>query len=163
MSKSLRATDSRAILVELMEVERGGAGYLSPADLASVLEHQLRTPLALESEELLLVTNGTGEARAVEEGADRTFAEVVRASAAGDPLLRVVKDYAKRQLTLDGGLPEPVARFVYVAAALRARTVGDTTVSTLDDASLEAEARRLLTAHWLPGEAREIVRSGLTD
>lgn len=161
MSKSLQATDSQAILRELMEIERGDAGYLSPADLSSVLEHQLRTPLELESDELLRGTRDVDAARAVEAGADRTFGDVVGTAAAGDPLLRLVKEYAKRQLTAEGGLPEPVARFLYVAAALRARTVGDTTVTRLDDTSIEAEARRILTARWLPRNAKDIIRSGL--
>lgn len=161
MSQKSHAADSHAILIELMEVDRGGAGYLSPADMSSLLEHQLRTPLSLESDELAHGIEGTVDAAAIAAAATLTFGDVVRDSKAGDPLLRLVKQYAKRQLTVGGGLPEPVARFFYVAAVLRARAVGDTTVSTLGDGSLDAEARRILTAPWLPEGAKDILRSGL--
>jgi hypothetical protein len=153
--------DSRAILIDLMQTEGEGAGHLSPADLSALLRHQLRTPIALEAEELADARGGREDLQAVVDRAQVTFGDVIRASEASDPLLRLVKTYAKRHLAEDGGLPEPVARFLYVAAVLRARSLGDRTMSGLDDASLEAEARRILTARWLPPEAREILRAGL--
>ncbi len=161
MTKARPTTESRAILLALMEAEPEGVGYLSSSDLAALLLHQLRTALELEIDDLQASHGATEIAPVVSASRHETFGDVVQHADAGDPLLRLVKEHGKKMLTNPSGLPAQVAHFLYVASVLRARVVGDSTVSTLSDAVIDSEARRLLTAAWLPEEARQILRAGL--
>ena len=162
MGRMSGSTDSKPILVGLMETDGEGAGYLSPGDLAALLLHQLRTPVRLEVEGSSLSAQLDRLMR--DAFADRpalTFGDVLESGERGDRALRAVKEFAKAALKESAGLPEPVAHFLYVAAVLRASTVDDSTVSTLDEDSRLVEARRLLTAGWLPERARDLLRANL--
>ena len=152
----------RAIIAGLMDEQSRGFGYWSPADLGSLLEHQLRTPLHLEAEGLLQHAKGpVRAARASIEGGV-TFRDVLERGLAGDDALRMVKGWAKEQLADPQGLPRPVAHFLYIASILRATSQGDDEFSALDPTALQAEARRCLTLQWLPSEARDLLRAGLS-
>lgn len=156
---------SRAILAELMDGATEIAGGWSAADLRGVLQHQLRTPVAAESEAM---TDPSAPARfdtEVTAGRDRdeTFFDVLARGDPADGALLFVKSYAKRALSASDALPHPVAHFLYVASIVRARAAGDEGFSSLSPAMVEAEARRCLTQPWLPDEARELLREGLAS
>jgi hypothetical protein len=64
-------------------------------------------------------------------------------------------------LATDGDLPKDVARVLYIMIILRALSIGDARITTLDDVSIEGEARRCLTFVWLPNDIREFIRKAI--
>jgi hypothetical protein len=158
-----RGGTSRKILSVLMDTGTSDFGGWTSADLGDLLDHQLRTLLSVEVEALILHTAGPPEeARAFfAEGPYRTFQDVLREGAADDDALQMVKGYAKTALAAEGMLPKPVARFLYVAAILRATAIGRSGLSSLDPVTVERDARHLLTSPWLSPTARDLLRAGL--
>ena len=154
---------SRAIARALLDASSLSTGDWSANDLASLLEHQLRTPLHLEAERLLEHAVGPREAAvaALQARPPVTFFDVLQRGATGDGVLHMVKGYAKEALARDGVLPREIARFLYIASILRARAAGAKQFTSLDDASIDSEARRCLTLTWLPATARDLLRRGL--
>ncbi len=154
---------SRTILASLMDEEADAFGPWSPSDLRALLEHQLDTELRSESPGLARHALGAPEAAEAEIHAApyRTFFDVLTRGGGEDGVLLMVKEYAKHGMAELDGLPRPVAHFVYVASVLRARAAGVEGFSALEPAALESEARRLLTLHWLPERARDLLRAGL--
>ena len=155
---------SQAIARSLMDASTPLIGGWSADDLASLLEHQLRTPLHLEAERLVEHAPGDKEAALESLRADQTvtFFDVLHGGNAEDGVLQLVKDYAKASLATEGELPKEVARFLYVTSILRARAAGIPNFTSLDSASVDSEARRCLTFTWLPSIARDLLRQGLS-
>ena len=160
---SLDVQHSRAILTDLMNPRSGQVGVWTPEDLAGVLEHQLRTSLEVEVDDLARSADlPTEEVRSLLRASGfATFGDVLRRGTPDDGVLAMVKAYAKRAMASDDGLPRPVAHFIYVSTLLRARVEGDASFTALNDAAVDSEARRCLTLHWLPDEARALLRAGL--
>lgn len=160
---------SRAILTDLMDPRSAQVGVWTSDDLASVTEHQLRTRLEVEAEDLARAAriSEVDVLALVQASRLETFDDVLCRGTRDDGVLDLVKTYAKRAMEEKEGLPRPVAHFIYVATLLRARTaagvgeVASEPFTSLDDAAIESEGRRCLTHHWLPDRARELLRVGL--
>ena len=155
---------SRTILSNLMDVETIEDQAWSSGDLASLLDHQLQTPVF--ADQAVLAEHAPSPEQAAREIAaegDRTYLDVLRQGTADSEVLRLIKAYARDSLVHGGGLPREVARVVYVASLLRARALGVTDFTTLDDTSVVAEARRCLTYPWLSEAVRNLFRRGLED
>lgn len=148
---------SRDIARTLLDAGDPTMGDWSSTDLRALLEHQLRTPLRLELEGSL---TDTGR-QTLEFHPELTFHDVLKDGQPEGGLLTGIKEFAKDALTTESGLPGDIARVLYVAALLRARSTGAVGFTTLDNASINREARRCLTLTWLPESARDLLRAGL--
>lgn len=132
----------------------------SSSDLRAMLAHQLATPLACELDRFCETSRCSREqvSSIIESTGCRTFGELVQNAISPGDAARLVKNYAKASLTRDEHLPRDVARVLYILAILCGQQSGAGNVTSLDDASVEREARRCLTFGWLPDGVRESIR-----
>lgn len=155
--------ESKDILRALMDPSRHDMVPWSSSELRAMLEHQLATPLASEHERFAEIAYCSLEqVSAVIEGCrGDTFGDLLRYESSSIKAVRLVKDFAKESLANEGDLPKEVARVLYIMAILRGRDVGGGHMTSLDDESVEREARRCLTFGWLPEDVRNLIRAQL--
>lgn len=154
---------SKDILRALMDPSEPEAVPWSSQDLCAILEHQLATPLVSELDHLAEASRLSSDLvlPVLEACGCQTFRDVIQNPCQSADAIRLIKNLAKASLTHDGDLPRDVARVLYVLAILRGRQAGVSDVTSLDNASLEREARRCLTFGWLPEEIRRVLRVNL--
>lgn len=134
-------------------------------DLRAILEHQLATRLTQELDGLAEFSGySVGDASTIiQVSGCLTFIDLLQANLPSSHALLMFKNYAKGSLTKGGGLPTEVARVLYVSTITRAKQCGFHDISTLDDASIEREARRCLTFNWLPDSIRSLLNKTLNN
>ncbi len=164
MPKSLdKKGMSKDILRSLMDPVQPAVASWSASDLRSILEHQLASNLVSEVDQLAEFSQRPREAAlaVIDACGCKTFFDVLAAKVPSDAALRMLKDYAKRLMADEGGLPRDVARVIYVAAILRARQARIANMTSLSEASIERETRRCLTFGWLPDSVGEMLRAAI--
>lgn len=157
--------NSKDIMRALMDPMRPVASDWSSSDLATILEHQLASPLIAELDRFAELSSCSKyQASSIMSGCgSNSFGELIHSPAPSLSALILLKDYAKASLANEGDLPRDVARVLYVIVILRGRQIEAGVVSTLDDASLQREAYRCLTFGWLPENIRELLRRTISD
>jgi hypothetical protein len=126
-----------------------------------MLDHQLATPLLVERARLAEIACCSVEhiSTLIEGSPCRTFGDLFTCASPHIAIIAIVKDFAKASLTGEGDLPREVARVLYIMAILCGRLCGPDSMTSLDSASVEREARRCLTYAWLPGTVRQSLRT----
>lgn len=152
---------SNAILRILLDSALPEPCAWSTDDLRAVLAHMLATPLRLE---VLPIATALGVpadqvASIINQCGCDTFGTALNGATPNAEALRLVKAFAKSFLQPgQQDLPKDVARVLYVASILRARKCGARDVSSLPNADVTREARRVLTYDWLPDDLRALIR-----
>jgi len=152
---------SNAILRVLLDSALPEPCAWSTDDLRALLAHMLATPLRLEISAIATALGASADqvASMIDHCGCDTFGTALRAAAPNTEALRLVKAFAKSFLQPGRqDLPKDVARVLYVASILRARKSGARDVSSLPDADVTREARRVLTYDWLPDDLRALIR-----
>jgi len=151
---------SKDILRALMDPSLPDSVPWSSRDLCAILEHQLSTLLVAEMDQLAATSRLSHErvSAILQKAGCRTYLDVFEHGSPSADVLRLVKNLAKASLAHEEGLPRDVARVLYVLALLRGRQHGVAGLTSLDDASLDREARRCLTFGWLPEAVRRLLR-----
>ena len=157
--------NSKDILRALMDPSRPDPVPWSSHELRAILEHQLASPLDSEAERLAQISGLTVKmvAALLRNTSCVSFGELLMLSPPHLRALKLVKEFFKASLAKDGDLPRDVARCLYVVAILQGQRAGIGQISSLDETSLEREARRCLTFGWLPQEARQLIQRAIED
>ena len=154
---------SNDILKALLDSSRPDLSTWSPGEMCALLEHQLSSALASECGYFAELTGQTPEqCSGILAGCGcRTFGDVLLNGVPSAQAVRLVKDFAKASMgTSPGDLPKEVARVLYVMAILRPENTGIESITTLNPATIQREARRCLTFAWLPKTVRVAIREG---
>ena len=151
-SSALTAPSGR--LAELLLVDDRTPTRWSDADLAAMLEAQLRRTLRDE----LGAVRGAG--RLSSSAAGVTFAHALTAPEADIESVRAIHRFAKfmRSDPL-AGLPEELATVLYFAAIAAARVHHGLTISTLDAAAVRNGLAWCLGRAWLSDDLSQLCRT----
>lgn len=154
--------ESRLLLRTLMDPSASEPVQWSVRDMRAMLEHQLATPLVAESERVLELCAGKAGKilPLMERSPALTFFDVLRAASPIE-LLTFIKEFAKSSVVSGTDLPRDVARILYVVAILCGTDSNARSITSLDDASIEREARWCLSIPWLPEDLRHLVRRAI--
>jgi hypothetical protein len=127
---------------------------LTADELASVLRHQLDTPLEIDLDEAK-APEGAAHAGRI------TFGELLRATHPPLDLLERVRHFAKAcKSRPDGPLPREVATALYFAAIVKAMLSCGTRTTALPDEALKSGVRWTLAQPWVPPELRALLEEG---
>lgn len=125
-----------------------------PAELRSILEHQLQAPLWLDL--------GVAEPSSSGTSGPRTFGELLFASRPEAAWLSRVKEFAKTHYqNPQSDLPPDVGRLLYYASIFAALLHATASISSLDKAALLAGARWGATQPWITQPCATLFREAI--
>lgn len=152
---------SKNILRAMISPDQPDVVPWSAQELQSILEHQLKTELAMEMHRLAEANHCTQDqiAPLIDQLDHATFASVLNGKPACLHAIEMIKEYAKMALTQNCDLPGDVARVLYVMAILSGLQAGNKAITSLDDTNLNRQIHLCLTMSWLPNHVRDILRS----
>jgi hypothetical protein len=154
--------DSRRLLEGLLALAEGGgeAGW-GADDLASMWQHQLAAPLALDLGEL----SADAGAAAIDLCAPLAINSLADLLAQASPpleLLRMLKDFARSKRTDGHALfPSAVAVCLYYTAIALALVRLDCRLSRMEDSALRAGLEWMKQQAWLDGATRDLVAAAV--
>jgi len=149
-------------LAELLDVD-APAGEWRKDELASVLRHQLSTPLSCDLDGLVRIArdprNEGGEADVPKLG---TFEDLLLDSKPAASTLTAAKDFAKHDLCgADALLSRQVGFVLYYGCIAAARVRLNTAISSLSSDELRRGYAWALAQDWLSPPLRELIAEGL--
>ena len=149
-------TDSRA-LSQLLDLDGQGGGSWTEQELSSILAHQLAAPLVVDLESLVPdIEEQLQQINTDQEPLIETFADVLFHAQAPLELTVLIKEFAKQQRDA-GNLSEEIISLLYVGAICASLAHGDRSISSLDDATLQANIQQLLAFSWLDERLRDLL------
>jgi hypothetical protein len=132
------------------------------ADLASILRHQLASPLTCDLGRVAPEAVLTSLLSSV-PGPLSSFADLLAHPAPPLEMLRLAKDFAKgADASVDAPLPEPVASLLYYAAIAGAMLRHSARISSLDAASLRRAVEWTRRQVWVDEQLRQVIVAGLS-
>ena len=149
-------------LAELLDVD-APAGEWRTDELASVLRHQLSTPLSCDLDGLIQIARDRGaEGEKVDVSKLGTFEELLLDPRPAASTLIAAKDFAKRDLCgADALLSRQVAFVLYYGCIAAAQVRLNTIISALAADELRRGYTWALTQDWLSPPLRELIAEGL--
>jgi hypothetical protein len=134
-------------LARILGVSEVTPDILSDQELATILEHQLRTPLMVD---------------VTDTDAQITFGELLTAQNPRLDLLDRVRRFAKAcKIHPDGPLPAEVGTVLYLASILKALVACGERISALGDAELSGGVHWALQQAWVSGPVRQLLEAGV--
>ena len=141
-------------LAKMFSIDPAAPEVLTDDELASVLRHQLDTPVEIDLDEAK-ASEGAAPAGRI------TFGELLRSTRPPLDLLERVRHFAKAcKSRPNGPLPREVATALYFASIVKAMLACGARTSALSTEDLTAGVRWTLAQPWLPGEMRALLEEG---
>jgi hypothetical protein len=144
-----------------------GARVWRDEELASLLAHQLRSPLSFDltatggAEPPFTIPPAHAEVTALPGSGVQTFADLLFGPSPSLPLLTLAKDFFKRLMSADGGpLPPNAAAALYYGSIVAARLRCGQSISAMPDVELERGLRHILHESWLDPKTRSLLTLG---
>ena len=146
-------------LGKLMSLSGSNAGAWSNEDLASILSHQLRVPLAVDLTQVDAPEPARRELAArIARNPDETFAAVLFSPNPPLEILSTIKDFAKLLRSgPDAPIPAEVATMIYYAAIAAALAQKNHRLSELGDAELRKGLDWARGRKWIDATMRELL------
>ena len=133
-----------------MDSENDRPPQWQPAELATMLRHQLAASIAGDLRKL---------SSATQADASLTFGELFTSPTPSLDTLQLVKDFAKRAITeKDGPLPEEIGAALYYASIAAALLRLNHRISGLDDPTLKIGLNWALAQPWMDASLAAMFR-----
>ena len=167
MRDEIRPNDAEALLkktlslAKMIDLGEGPQGLWSPAELGTILKHQLTAPLEFD---ILGVSRDQLQqlrARLSAPAEIRTFGDLLGHPKPPVELLELTKQFAKAGYGhADSPLPDEVAAVLYVASIVAALLRCGKRITRLGDEGIRYGVERALRQPWLDPSTRELLEAG---
>lgn len=145
-----RLTNAAVLISAMSDPENGDNGW-TEADRAAMWRHQLATPIAQDIKAADPLSGIVAHRLAgAANPAIITYADLLLHSDPPVDLLRLVKDFGKREAIMpDGCLPQSIARCLYHSSILLARVRCGISISELPDHTLIEAVQSIARSAWI--------------